>query len=170
MSPRRAPQDGVTRLDGYGYRELLTMLGDPARVETRYATAIGWQPGDGRPALATDDPAVAQAMGRCALDRAVRGDTPVGGVARLRMVHSTPCGWCDYPLDELVAACAHAVWTSRFVAVEFAVWEGVHGREEARPTGRAGTYENPVWAAFFALSPGDRRRRIDHAAAREVSA
>jgi hypothetical protein len=52
-------------------------------------------------ALRTEDPAVAIAMGRCLTARAVarRDET-----FRPMPHHDRPCGWCDYPVDELQAA------------------------------------------------------------------
>ena len=46
-------------------------------------------------ALATEDPAVAAAMGRCLAARSFRD--------RITRHHPRLCGWCDYPTDELQA-------------------------------------------------------------------
>ena len=149
-------------LTEYGYRELWAMLGQPDRVVASYAEPMHWRQGDPRPALADIDPAVCQAMGRCALDRQVRGDGAsfASAIGRLRFVHPVRCAWCEYPLGELLAACDWATWASRYVASEFAVWVGADGSTEARSTGRTGIYEQPEWAAFFALPAGDRRERV----------
>jgi hypothetical protein len=45
--------------------------------------------------LATHDPAVAAAMGRCLTARSFRD--------RVTRYHLRTCGWCDYPTDELRA-------------------------------------------------------------------
>lgn len=164
MSSRRTQAD-ASRLDGYGYAELVTMLGDPDRIQTVGAEPVRWRPGDGRPALASDDPAVVQAMGRCATHRVTA--TLPGGMSfrgRERSIHPAECAWCDFPLAELLVACDYAVHTSGFVTDEIATWVSrKDGREEVRSTGRGGTYANPAWAAFFSAPVAERRRRIAEA-------
>ena len=143
--------------------ERLQQLYGPGHLVTEYATPHGyWTPGDGAPLVSLDDdPAAAQAAGRCTAARTRFGSVFVG-----RSIHPTRCGWCDYPMPELLAALDHAAFMSRYVVTEY-VWWPAKGGNYARTTGRAGTYENPRWAAFFAQDVALRARAIDHGADRE---
>lgn len=135
---------------------LIVELGQPEYV-TRYAEPRGhWRQGEDRPALADDDPAVMQAIGRCAVAEVQR----MGGFPKtLSATHdATRCGWCDYPIAERLAACDWAVFRSRYVEAEFAVWHG-KGADHQR-TLRQDVYENPDWAAFWALPADVRQARI----------
>jgi len=140
---------------------LIVELGHPAIV-TRYAEPRGhWRQGDDRPALADDDPAVMQAIGRCATAELQR----MGGFAKvLSSTHDTrSCAWCDYPIAERLAACDWAVFRSRYVEAEFAVWYADQDRRSGathQRTTRQDVYENPTWAEFWALPAADRQARI----------
>lgn len=56
-------------------------------------------------ALATNEPAVAAAMGRCLTARSLSAKDAI--TAR----HPRPCGWCDYPRELLDGAVRE--WTAR---------------------------------------------------------
>ena len=148
-------------LTGMTVPTLIVELGYPHTV-TRYAPTRGsWRQGDGRPALADDDPAVMQAIARCA----TAGLQRAGGFLKdLSSTHDTRrCGWCDYPIDERLAACDWAVFRSRFIEAEFHVWyadqEKRRGSRYWRMV-RQDEYENPDWAAFWALPRDDREAAI----------
>lgn len=141
--------DVLALLDEATVEALYSRLGAP-RIVTRYAEPMGhWSPGDGRPPLADDDPAAMQSVGRCAASR-IRGVIPLPGA-----IHPAECGWCAYPLAELLRACDWATWHSRYVLAELAVWAGAEGSTYTREL-RANVYDNPRWAAWFALSPKER--------------
>lgn len=105
-----------------------------------------------KPSLATDDPAVAQAMGRCAVSRMP------DQWKLLRFRHET-CSWCAYPVDELVKGCEWAEYISRYVTAEILVWRNEDGETYERG-GASPHYENPAWAAFWGLDVYERERRI----------
>ena len=113
----------------------------------------------GKPALASDDPAVVQAMGRCAVAR-----TRLDGAPRLGKLHGAECAWCAYPVGELVAACEWGDWSSRFVLVEALIWRGDDGSTYVRE-GRSPHYGNPAWRDYWALPLKERERRIAAASA-----
>ena len=97
-----------------------------------------------------------QALGRCAAAR-IRDPRLVRGLAS---VHREPCGWCGFPLRELLAACDWAVARSRYVVVDLVVWRAEDGSVYLRDTQRSGIYEEPAWSAFWALPAAERGRRI----------
>jgi hypothetical protein len=141
---------------------LVGLLGSPREL-LRFAEAApssdpaaNWHIGDGRPALADDDPAVMQAMGRCAVarQRGVLGVPVVRGA-----IHGVPCGWCDYPLAEVLRALGWAVWRSRYVLARLLVWDGLNGSVyvRSRPTG---AYLEPSWAVFFGRPRAEREHLI----------
>lgn len=152
-------------LDGMDASDLIVRLGQPHTV-TRYAetfgsvaTRTGWQQGEKLPLIRDEDPAVMQAVGRCAAAEAQRkGGFPV------RSLHDdTRCAWCIYSLAERLASCDWTVFRSRFVVAEFALWyadqEDRRGASYQR-TLRQDVYENPAHAAFWALSVAEREARI----------
>jgi hypothetical protein len=129
---------------------------------TRYAEPLGhWRLGQPRPALADNDPAVMQAIGRCAAAR-IR-DPRLVRVAG--SIHREPCGWCGFPLRELLAACDWATTRSRYVVVDLLVWRGEDGSIYLRDTHRSGIYEGPAWSAFWVLPTSERSRRVQGAVA-----
>lgn len=133
-------------------------LGDAPEVLTTYDTDFAfWKPGEGRPLVAPDTPAVAQAIGRCLAYR-MRYDGNVGGLVSTEL-HPADCGWCDYPAEELRKANDYARWRSKFVRIEVAIWHFSDGQAYVRDTGRSGQYDNPTWAQFFSHgdTPSDRR-------------
>lgn len=115
----------------------------------------GWDDHAPRPALASDDPAVMCAIGRCASFRAAGRLGPV----LPGHVHGEPCGWCDYDLPELLRALAWSTWASGHMESEALVWEGADGSTYLRP-GRPGFWDHPAWAAFAALEPWERTARV----------
>jgi len=143
-------------LDSLEYRYIVARFGDPV-ITTHYAEVPGWRPGDGRPVLASEDPAVMAAIGRCASWR--QRERLPGPQALPGWVHPAECGWCSYPLAELLTACAWSVWHSRHVLSEVHAWLGKDGSVYARG-GRSDVYENPAWAEFAALTPAERTTRV----------
>lgn len=151
-------------------RKMLDSMDDPALVSrfgqpsvvVRYSPTRGhWRQGDPRPPLADEDPAVMQAIGRCAAADLHRR---AGFLAAVMGTHDRGrCAWCDYPLEARLAACDWATFRSRFVESELRVWwqypEAKTGAAYLRG-GRQDVYENPTWAAFWALSREERERRI----------
>ena len=130
-------------LDQLTYGELYSRLGPP-KVLTTFAAGQGyWRQGDGPPAIRPENPADAQVIGRCLASR-----TRYGRIGAFDGLHPGPCGWCDYPTDELLRACDWATWHSRYVADEVALWEFLNA-VYVRSTGRAGEYDNPEWAGWF---------------------
>lgn len=146
-------------------------LGEP-RVVTIYAQGKGyWEPGDGRPMLADEDPATMQAIGRCALSR-VRSILPGPASLAHDAVHPARCGWCDYPQELLLGALDWAAWRSRYIVTELLVWP--RSDDERWVTyeraGRSSEYENPTWRDFFDLPRQERIRRVEQAMALEPAA
>lgn len=154
-------EDVRDMLNALSVGEVIALLGSPSE-RVGYATAPGWTQGEGRPALANEDPAVMQSVGRCAAERARRrfpAPLPV-----LRAVHPSSCDWCEYPEDELLKACAWAVWHSRYVESHVFEWRG-DGATYTRAGSMTG-YQNPDWRRFFELPTKERERRIDAASGR----
>lgn len=139
--------------------------GQPNRYRTFSEGQGYWRPGQGRPALASDDPAVMQAVGRCAAYQArLKFGTHVPLVLK---AHPRECAWCDYPLAELLKACDWATVTSRFLITEELVWFQRPGADKPSERGssyhRSGlgaVYLNDAWATFWALDPTGREARI----------
>lgn len=159
-------------LDGLTVEQVTHLLsgndhdhGQPFRYRT-FAEGQGyWKPGQGRPALASDDPAVMQAVGRCAAYQArLKFGTHVPLVLK---AHPRECAWCDYPLAELLKACDWATVASRFLITERLTWfqrpsaekPAERGPAYHRP-GKGAEYLNDTWAAFWAMEPADREARI----------
>lgn len=165
IAARRFDDEDVRAvLDGMEIDDLIRNLGEPERI-TRYAEQLNWKPGQGRPMFADDDPAVMQAIGRCAANRIHHG---AAATVRLGPIHPGQCGFCDYPLDQLLEACAWAVMASRYVVADLLIWRN-DGQTYIRPSGATG-YQAPAWASFFALPAVDRAGRIATAAGRSVAA
>jgi hypothetical protein len=134
-------------LDERNVAEIISEYGQPERV-VLYSRPLPSR----KPSLATDDPAVAQAMGRCAVARLPED-------WRLVPFRHESCAWCEYPVAELVKACEWAEYMSRYVTAQILVWRNADGDTYERDGGAA-HYENPAWAAFWALSVHDREQRI----------
>lgn len=134
----------------------------PPETDTAYAEPQGyWKPGDGPP-LIRPTPAEGQAIGRCAAARVRLAGAVFGSL------HPGECGWCAYPVDELLRACDYATWQSRAVVAEWATWT-FRDRTYRRSTNRHG-YDNPTFAAFWNAPASVRQRDIDLASGRAVSA
>lgn len=170
-------------LHGLDYPDLVALLNPPG-IETRIHTTPGatvpdpehkitaeaarmdraargrWVPGDPRPGLADEDPAVNAAMARCAAAR-WRRDRTFGDLARTAQ-HDARCGWCDYPTVELLRALDWSDHYARLIEAESYIWRRGHGAYR-RDSGRAGTYENPAWATFAALPAKEQRYLVDRA-------
>jgi hypothetical protein len=180
----------VAELDHLTFDELVTLYGQP-QIVTEYAQGVGyWAPGQSVPPLHDDDPAVAQAIGRCLASR-IRSGLADFGLPRADEFHPAECGWCAYSKADLLRACDYATWRSRFIVAEHATWRserqppdsrGKYLRSYVRSTNRSGEYDNPAWAAFFQgatpagelMPPSDRefaraRRRAAIAEAAEYA-
>jgi hypothetical protein len=157
-------------LNSRSVEELTRAYGRP-EIATTYAAGQGyWSPGDGAPAI-RPDPAEGQALGRCAASRIRYGE--LGAV--FANLHLGRCGWCDYPVAELLRACDYATWQSRYVVSEWASWTFQDGRVYRRTTSdrasdnpRIGQYDNPAYAAFWTAPATVRRGWIETAAGRDV--
>lgn len=151
MNELRDLRDKATRdvLAEMSTDEVAGWLGRP-RVATIMARP---QPPRPKPALATDDPATAQAMGRCAVSRTR------GFPASLGKLHGDRCAWCEFPVAELAAGCAYAEWASGYVIAELFVWVGTE-RSSYERSGQSGRYTNPTWREFWALPVAEREQRI----------
>ena len=148
-------------LDSLDVPELTALLNAPS-VEARIFTVPNplWKPGEPRPTLADEEPAVMAAVARCAMAR-WRRDERFGDLIRVE-THPERCGWCDYPAPELQRALEWAGHYGRYITSEDYVW--YRGRAAyRRPSGRADTYENGRWAAFTALPPKEQRYLVDKA-------
>ena len=142
-------------LDRLPYSELVGLLGAP-EFRTEVATPLKptWEPGQTRPGLATEEPAEAAAIGRCA---SARWRTGGGDVVYFvpASTHPEPCGWCGYPLPELLRALDWATWHGQLITSESAVWRR-DGTWYRRPTDRVGKFANPRWAIFEALPESEK--------------
>ena len=164
IDPSRRFDDPDVRasLHKLDFTSLVDRLGEP-EIVTKYAQGLGnWKLGDGRPALADDDPAVMAAIGRCAASRVRWQWTP--GLSGGGAVHPARCGWCDYPLPMLLTALEYATYINRLVVVEIALWrqsDAGPGRYVTykRSTGREG-YSSAAWSDFEALAPAVQRDRV----------
>jgi hypothetical protein len=151
-------KDLLRTLDAMSTEGLEDFLGPGSTVKV-FAEGQGyWHVGDGHPALADDDPAVMQAIGRCAAARIRWGQ----GVIRLGSVHPGPCGWCGYPLVELLRALDWALYMGRLVTSERLAWRGRDRTEYVRVI-RSEEWDNPAHAAFWALPADQREARIQAA-------
>lgn len=132
----------------------------PSR-ETTYSAGSGlWSWDDPRPALASDDPAVMQAIGRCAAWQ-VRRRMPAL-IPSLVKAHPTPCAWCEYPAAELLLACDWSVLQSRHVASEVLTWKGTN-ETIYRRSGRDDVHLALGYADFWAMPPAAREVRVHRA-------
>ena len=138
--------------------------GQPSVIRTMAQGQGGWRIGDGRPSLADDDPAVMQAIGRCAAYQ-VRLKLP-GLKPMLDVAHPGECAWCGYPVAEMMRACDWATVISRYVVTERLTWH----QWPSQPVGQRGLsysrgglddrYLNDAWAEFSALEPDQRMARV----------
>ena len=137
----------------YGEPAITTMFAQPQKH---------WRVGDGRPSLADEDPAVMQAVGRCAASRVRWEDKPaIFGPS----IHPAVCDWCEFPLPELLGALDWATWASRYVAAEVATWRGRGGSSYTRSL-REDEYDNPAWRRFWDLPIAERAFEVGRAASR----
>lgn len=138
--------------------------------DIEHATGSGlWTDGQpGRPVFADDDPAVMQAIARCAAYQVrMKLDEPPRFVLR---AHPAECAWCGIPLEEMLRACDWSVVMSRFVIVHLATWfqfpenqPGHRGLTYRRSGPLEGTYRAARYADFWAL-PADQREPLVRAA------
>lgn len=159
-------KDVLATLDSMSTDGITAYLGVKAMAEKVYAAGQGyWRVGDGHPALADDDPAVMQAIGRCAASRIRWGE----GVVRLGAVHPAACGWCGYPLPELLRALDWALYMSGLVTTERYVWLGrdrteyvrvMRSEEMWREGHCASPWDNERHAAFWNLPAAEREARV----------
>ena len=145
-------------LDMFPESVIVNRFGPPESVVTYARPQGNWKVGAGHPTLASDDPAVIQAIGRCAANR-VRGRYTL-----LSGAHPRECSWCPYPLPLLLEACDWATYMSRYIVTEVLIWrKGTDGPDRHVTYirgGRSDVYENQVWAAYWALPVAVRSERI----------
>lgn len=148
-------------LEAMSIAELITQFGDPVWITHRHQTNAHWD-GAERPALASEDPATMQAIGRCAASRVM----PPISLPTERSIHDgARCGWCEYPLDELLKACEWSQSQSRYVAAEMCVWhEHPHTRSGAQyvRVQRGGHYQSKKWEEWFARPRHEREAEVTH--------
>lgn len=108
---------------------------------------------ESKPALASDDPAVVQAMGRCVVARTR------DSIVSLGKLHGDTCAWCEYPIEQLVAACRWGEWESRYIVASVLVWHGADHSTYER-AGDGPRYSNPDWRRYWDLPVQERERRI----------
>lgn len=170
LNHRRLGAAGVAaKLDQFSVSEVVGVLGSPDREIRRYGEAPAirlqprpapleqaWRVGDGRPPLATEDPAEVVAMNLCVLARTPAVVTHLGVTGR----HPTACGWCDYPIEELHRAIAHALYFARFVLDHLLVWVGDDHGLYIRAGDEAGHYQNPAWEDMAMLHAGAQRELV----------
>lgn len=145
--------DVLAALDDMDEQALRFLLGAP-RVRQQWERS-GWDDRHPKPALASDDPAVMAAIGRCATFRAAGALAPV----LPGHVHPTDCGWDGYPLPELLRALSWATWASGHLEAEALLWEGADGSVYVRP-GQPERWDHPAWAAFAALTREAQTARV----------
>lgn len=148
-------------LDKTSVAEVINMLGSPHWVTRRHQSTDFWEPGDERPALASDDPAVMQSIGRCATSRAA------GGISARFAIHDAErCQWCEYPMDEMLKACEWSQYQAAYVEVELAVWfedqDRRRGSRYVRQV-RGDYYSNVRYAEFYASLSDEREVAITRA-------
>lgn len=152
----------IEYMDERSVPELMVQFGPP-EVVTLYAGGQGhWEPGDGRPGLADDDPAVMAAIAHCAMNRLRMVTT--GMTFSIR--HPERCGWCPYPTPELLRALDWSTHHSRLIVMERMIWrQGDRYPERmityTRLSDRAGRYENPKWQIFHERSLSDQIAAVD---------
>jgi hypothetical protein len=169
IADRGLSYPGVTAaLDRLSVAEVIAKLGPCDREIRRYQEAppvrlspdgplqTAWTVGDGRPALATDDPAEVVAMNLCVLARTPQIVRVVGVTNR----HPGPCGWCDYPIAELHRAIAHATYFGRLLRDHLLIWDGEDGSLYVRAGEEDGRYQHQDWQAMAELHPGAQRQRV----------
>lgn len=167
IDERRLGAAGVAaKLDRLSIRDVEGLLGRSDREIRRYQEAppvrledgtLGpaWKVGDGRPMLATDDPAEVVAMNLCAIAR-----NPWVVRMQVNERHPGPCGWCGYPLAELHRAIAHATYFARLVRDHLLVWVGSDHAIYVRAGEDDGVYLAHQWADMAALHAGEQRQRV----------
>lgn len=149
-------------LDDLPLRSVEGTLGTPETAIAHHEPAgRWWHQGDPRPVLADDDPAVMQAIGRCAASRA-------RGVLVMGAIHPEGCQWCEYPTGLVLAACEWASWSSRYVTSVIHRWRGKDA--EYVRSGEAHWYANPRWQSFWALGVPEREARIRRATLGQAAA
>lgn len=147
-------------LDRMGVADLISMFGDPVWVRNYHQSTTHWKPGDDRPALASDDPSVMQAIGRCAVGRIA----PPKGLSTPASIHDVSrCGWCEYPVDELLKACEWAQYQAMYLTAEMIVWhEDPVKRRGARYIRwmRGDQYTGTTYSEYFARPHYDREEDV----------
>jgi hypothetical protein len=158
-------KDVRATLDELSLSEVIMNIGSPITVK-KYRRPMRVR--DYRPTLHTEDPAVAEAMGRCAMARAEAFlQTAPAMHAETSAIHRTAdCLWCEWPTDFLIDACDEAVITMRYLEDEFMVWyEDSDRRRGSRYIRyvRGAVYENDGWATFWSLPTHEREARVSAA-------
>lgn len=161
-------ESSTDKLNALSIAELIGLLGAPSE-RVNYVSVPGWSEGDGRPAVADDDPATMQAIGRCAANR-VRSELPEMALLAHR-AHPSTCGWCDYPLDMLLAACSWSVHQSGLVGQQILAWsDNCEKPHDYLRAGTEGGFRNRRYREFWALPGNERERRIEAASGRKAAA
>lgn len=176
MATRGAKVERAAWLASLSTAELIAELGDPritrTFVESRGCTARcptekdaphdHWRIGDGRPSLADEDPVAMCAIGRCATHRQRHGS--VYGVLVPGNTHPERCGYCDYPLAQLLRALDWWAWHCQSITSEVWTWSGdAYTRSIG---GGKSRYENPTVQRFSDLPASDQRFLVDEAVKR----
>ncbi len=158
LMDRRSFRDPKLRavLDEMTLLELTVAVGEADYKMTIYEDA-GWSAGDGRPAYANEDPAVIVALSRCAVNRIRFGPDDLTSWA-----HPEPCGWCDVPIEALLAAARWSIWASRSITVDVDVWTGANGSSYERDSGTSGP-QAPTYRDFDRLSAHDQAAHVEEA-------
>jgi hypothetical protein len=147
-------------LDLLDIDELIGELGEPRRLTiVRESDWRQWRPGDGRPRLADDDPAVMCALGHCLFARWRGWIDTVDSIAS--RIHPAHCGWCDYPLAELQAAAEWATWHMQEVLVEVVLWRGQGGGGATYERFLEGGIRHPRWKTFAALPGKEQAYQVE---------
>ena len=155
-------KDVRATLDELSLQEVIVNLGSPHYVRRYRKPSIVH---DIKPVLASDDPAVLEAMGRCSLARSdvFRVASPRLYANASRIHRPDECQWCEWPAALLVEACDYAVGTMKFLEDEMLVWyqhqDRSAGAKYIRVT-RGQVYEHPAWASFWSMPTHERERRI----------
>lgn len=167
ITERRLGYPGVAgKLDRMSLAEVCGVLGRPDREVRNLEPAPpirledgtmgpAWKVGDGRPVLATDDPAEVVAMNLCAIAR-----NPWTARQAVTERHPARCGFCDYEVLELHRAIAHATYFARLVRDHLLVWVGDDHEVYLRAGEDDGRYQSQHWADLAALHAGEQRRRV----------
>jgi hypothetical protein len=158
----------VKELDLMSLEVVASIFGEPTiTAEWDMPRLQYWQPGQPRPIFADDDPAVQQAVGRCATARIWRSlpheQRDTFGLS-ISSVHPRECGWCDMPIEELLAACDWATFEGRTQVGEWHAWtQERDGRRQTYQRRITVRRQNNRHAAFWEAPKEHRQALITRA-------